>query len=80
MWTPLIIIALVLIGMSVYYYYYYYKVEKFTEPQVNIQDAIDGLTQLLASVGSGNIPEGNPYVEKLENVPPPPSLKFYLTS
>ena len=79
MWTtPLIIIAIVLIGLSVYYYYYYHKVEKFTEPQVNIQDAVDGLTQLLASVGSGNIPEGNPYVEKLETVPS--SLKFYLTS
>ena len=81
MWTPLIIIAIVLIGLSVYYYYYYRKVEKFTEPpvaDVNIQDAVDGLTQLLASVGSGNIPEGNPYVETLATVPS--SLKFYLTS
>lgn len=78
MWAPLIIIAVVLIGISVYYYYYYRKVEKFAEEPVNIQDAVDGLAQLLTEVGSGNIPEGHPYVETLETVPS--SLKFYLTS
>jgi hypothetical protein len=84
----------VLIGLSAYYYYYYCrKIEKFAEAAsaagaagagtttaatVNIQDAVDGLTQLLTEVGSGNIPEGTPYVETLATVPS--SLKFYLTS
>jgi hypothetical protein len=79
LWTlvSLIIIATILIALFIYYYRCH-KVEKFTEPQVNIQDAVDGLTQLLASVGSGNIPEGSPYVETLSDVPS--TLDFYLTS
>jgi len=84
MWTPLIIISLVLIGLSAYYYYYYCrKIEKFAEAAaapVNIQDAVDGLTQLLTEVGSGNIPEGTPYVETLANIPSQSDLKLYLTS
>lgn len=77
LWTlSIIIIATILIALFIYYNYYH-KVEKFTGP-VNIQDAVDGLTQLLAAVGSGNIPEGSPYVETLSGVPS--TLDFYLTS
>ena len=73
----LIIIATLLIGLLIYYYN---KVEKFTAEPVNIQDAVDGLGTLLSAVGSGNIPEGHPYVETLANIPSSSNLKLYLTS
>jgi len=81
MWTPLIIISLVLIGLSAYYYYYYCrKIEKFAQPAVSV-NTVDALSATLNGIISGEIISQTPYIEKLiDNIPAYDKLKIYLSS
>lgn len=77
MLIPLIIIATFLLVLLIYYYYYYYhKVEKFTDPDNNL----DSISAALNGIISGDIIAQHPYVEKLSDIRSNSQLKIYLTS